>query len=97
MYPCACCGYLTQAEPPPDTHAICEVCDWEDDAVQLDDETFSGGANAPSLAEARANYARIGASDPDSLDRFASHDRKNIRIPRSITTPRGSRGWRQRC
>ena len=24
---------------------------------------------APSLAEARANYARIGASDPDSLDR----------------------------
>jgi len=69
MYPCACCGYLTQAEPPPDTHAICEVCDWEDDAVQLDDETFSGGANAPSLAEARANYARIGASDPDSLDR----------------------------
>ncbi|WP_420237422.1 ribonuclease HII [Telmatobacter bradus] len=63
-YACPCCGYLTLAAEPPGTQAICEVCQWEDDLHQFEDPGFEGGANAPSLTEARANYQKIGVSDP---------------------------------
>ena len=38
------------------SYHICPVCFWQDDAVQLEDPDFSGGANKVSLKEARANY-----------------------------------------
>lgn len=63
-YACPCCGYLTLAAEPPGTQAICEVCQWEDDPHQFEDPAFEGGANAPSLQQARANYKKIGVSDP---------------------------------
>jgi len=60
---CACCGYLTLSEDPAvGTYEICPVCFWEQDSVQEADPDYRGGANAPSLNDARANYARIGAS-----------------------------------
>lgn len=62
---CPCCGYLTLREPPPGTYALCPVCWWEDDGVQFRDPDRRGGANAPSLKEARVHFAQIGASDPD--------------------------------
>ena len=63
-YPCPCCGFLTLPAPPPGTHAQCEVCWWEDDPVQFADPGYEGGANAPSLMQARAYFAAIAVSDP---------------------------------
>lgn len=50
--PCPCCGFLT-LEDEYGSFAICPVCDWEDDGVQLANPTSSGGANSKSLAEAQ--------------------------------------------
>lgn len=35
---CPCCGYYTFDEKPSGTYDICEVCFWEDDPIQLDDQ-----------------------------------------------------------
>ncbi|MGB8259063.1 MAG: ribonuclease HII [Terracidiphilus sp.] len=61
---CPCCGYLTLPAPPPGTFAHCEVCWWEDDPIQFADPAYEGGANAPSLHQARAHFAAIAVSDP---------------------------------
>jgi rubredoxin len=60
-YRCPCCGYFTLKQQPPGTFDICPVCFWEDDNIQFRDPTFRGGANRPSLEEARRNYQAIGA------------------------------------
>ncbi|MBV8085759.1 MAG: hypothetical protein JO247_13200 [Chloroflexi bacterium] len=60
-YRCPCCGYFTLDEEPPGTFNICKVCFWEDDNVQFQDPSFSGGANHPSLEEARRNFEQFGA------------------------------------
>lgn len=60
---CACCGYLTVTEE----YDICAVCGWEADNVQEANPSFSGGANKPSLDDARSSYAEMGASDPGKL------------------------------
>ena len=62
-YPCPCCDSLTLTEPPTGTHAICAVCNWEDDSVQFRDPDYVGGANRVSLREARENYRRHGTSE----------------------------------
>jgi hypothetical protein len=38
---------------PPGTYEICEVCDWEDDPVQLRFPNMRGGANKISLVESQ--------------------------------------------
>ena len=68
-YPCPCCGFLAMDGPIRDTYDICSVCGWEDDPVQYDDPDFPGGANKESLNEARANYAKFGAMNKESLPR----------------------------
>lgn len=65
-YPCPCCGHLTFDEPP-GSHAICPVCFWEDDAVQLRRPDCSGGANKPSLIAAQQTYQAIGACEEHVL------------------------------
>jgi hypothetical protein len=50
--PCPCCGFLT-LEDQYGSFAICDVCGWEDDGVQLGNPTSEGGANKRSLAEAQ--------------------------------------------
>ncbi len=60
-YPCPCCGYLTFDEKPCGTFEICPVCYWEDDNVQKDDPSYSGGANGISLNEAKESFAKYGA------------------------------------
>jgi len=62
-FPCPCCGYLQFTEPP-GSYEICAICFWEDDPVQLRWPDSAGGANKPSLEDAQAAYADIGASDP---------------------------------
>ena len=49
-YPCPVCGFLVFDEPP-GSYAICEICGWEDDHVQLTHPTMRGGANGGSLLE----------------------------------------------
>lgn len=67
-YPCPCCGYLTLPQEPPGTYELCPVCWWEDDGVQFKDPDRRGGANSPSLSEARENFRKFGASDRDLAD-----------------------------
>ena len=66
-YPCPCCGLLVFDEPP-GSFAICPVCFWEDDALQLEfATTLGGGANRFSLLQSQANFRRIGACEPERL------------------------------
>ena len=60
---CPCCGCRTLGEPA--SFEICPVCFWEDDGQSdADVDSVRGGPNGSlSLAQARANYRRIGASD----------------------------------
>ena len=60
-FSCPCCGYKTLPGPSP-TDEICEVCFWQDDFVDNHD-TDVLGPNRVTLSEARANFARLGASD----------------------------------
>lgn len=87
-FPCPCCGCLTLPEPPPNTFFICPVCFWEDDGVQLDDPSYTGGANRVSLAGARANFRAFGAIDEASraLVRAPSPDE----IPSQAAANRGA-------
>jgi hypothetical protein len=62
-WPCACCGYHTLPEAPGGTFHYCPVCGWEDDPVQFDDPDYRGGANEPSLREARRNFEMQGRCD----------------------------------
>lgn len=50
VYPCPACGFLVFHEPP-GSYAICPVCEWEDDSVQLKHPMMTGGANSLSLFE----------------------------------------------
>lgn len=77
--PCPCCGYLTLDEATLGSYAHCEICWWEDDPVQFADPDYEGGANAPSLNQARANFHSIGVSDPQFKD--------NARAPRPEEYP----------
>lgn len=61
---CLCCGFLTLDEKPGEgTFETCPVCYWDDDPVQDRDPDFEGGANRPSLNQARENFRRIGAKE----------------------------------
>ena len=56
-YPCSGCGYLVFAKPP-GSLTICPVCEWEDDALQLEfATTLAAGANALTLFEAQRSGA----------------------------------------
>ncbi|MBQ9610772.1 MAG: DUF2974 domain-containing protein [Lachnospiraceae bacterium] len=62
-YKCPCCGYYTFKERAGGTYDICPVCYWEDDLIQLNDETYEGGANKVSLKQARINFLKFGACE----------------------------------
>ena len=81
-FPCACCGCLSLPEQPPGTFKICPVCWWEDD----DYGTFANrnrrrGTNRVSLAEAQANFRRLGAAEGAYVAR--------VRAPRPGELPTG--------
>ncbi|HEU4451489.1 MAG TPA: CPCC family cysteine-rich protein [Longimicrobium sp.] len=75
-YPCPCCGYLVFDEPP-GSYALCPVCDWEDDALQLEfATTLRGGANAGTLLEEQQRYLW-----PEWLRRRADYPRDPLWRP----------------
>ena len=80
-YPCPCCGYYMFDEPP-GSYVICSICFWEDDAIQLETPTYSGGANTPSLIESQANFASLGAMEERLLDHVRKPDAQDMRDPR---------------
>jgi hypothetical protein len=80
LFPCACCGYQTMAQPATGTYDICPVCFWEDDLVQYEDPTYAGGANRPNLIESRVNFERYGACEPTSV--------RHVRPPTPADFPR---------
>jgi hypothetical protein len=51
--PCPACGFLTASEDGYGSYTICDVCDWEDDGVQLANPACGGGASSESLIEAQ--------------------------------------------
>jgi ribonuclease HII len=71
-FACPCCGYFTLLEEPPGTSCQCEVCWWEDDPIQFADPDYEGGANEPSLHQARELFKSIGVSDP----KLKGHERQ---------------------
>lgn len=47
---------------PPGSYDICEICFWEDDAVQLEyATTLAGGANGITLEQAQLSYLAFAA------------------------------------
>jgi hypothetical protein len=78
---CPCCGHLTTPDDGsfPGSFVICPVCFWEDDDVQLDNPDFAGGANRPSLNQARSNYRMFGAVDEGA--------RPHARLPKESELP----------
>lgn len=69
----------------PGSYQICHVCFWEDDAVQLLDPWYDGGANVSCLADAQSTFASCGAME----ERFL----KNVKgvLPDDVRDPQ----WRQ--
>lgn len=49
-FPCPSCGFFMFDEPP-GSYAICVICNWEDDSIQLRHPTMRGGADKESLVE----------------------------------------------
>ncbi|MBF0313784.1 MAG: hydrolase [Oligoflexia bacterium] len=66
-YPCPCCGSLTRSEEEYGTFEICDVCGWEDDFAQAKNPDFEGGANKPSLNQAKENYKNFGKISMDKI------------------------------
>jgi hypothetical protein len=59
-FPCPCCGYRV-FEREPGSHAVCPICHWEDNLVQLRFPLMPGAANMVSLQRGQKNYADFGA------------------------------------
>ena len=55
-YTCPVCKSENEGEFP--SSNVCNVCGWEQDAVQEDDPDYRGGANRKSLNECRAALER---------------------------------------
>jgi hypothetical protein len=72
-YECPCCGALSFSEA--GGYEICP-CGWEDDPVQEAQPDLRGGANKPSLIEARENFSKHGVSDPELARRIEIAQRK---------------------
>lgn len=64
---CPVCGYYTLFRETKENHEICPVCYWEDDPLHLDDTEYRGSCNGQTLAEAKENYAKVGACCKEEL------------------------------
>ncbi len=61
---CVCCGFASLDEQGgTGSYELCPFCFWEDDKTQFEDPTYEGGANQPSLQQAKKNFQTFGACD----------------------------------
>jgi hypothetical protein len=67
-YPCPCCGSLTRSEKEYGTFEICDICGWEDDYAQANNPDLEGGANKPSLNQAKDNYKKYGKISTEKIN-----------------------------
>ena len=67
LHRCPCCGCRTLRER--GGFEMCPVCAWSDAGRdEQDADTVNDGPNGPlSLRQARANYRRLGASEPQYI------------------------------
>jgi len=86
-FPCACCGYRTLPAGSP-SDEICPVCFWQDDFVDNQD-TEVLGPNRVTLSAARANFARLGASE-ERVAQFVRPPREDEGPPEPWTETRTS-------
>jgi hypothetical protein len=77
-YPCPCCDCLTLDER--GGFEICPVCFWEDDGqVSADADSVRGGPNGSfSLAQGRANFARLGACEERFVQKVREPDASEV-------------------
>ncbi|MDQ0472436.1 CPCC family cysteine-rich protein [Labrys wisconsinensis] len=61
---CPCCASASLSEE--GAYEICPACGWEDDPVQRADPDYAGGANAPSLNQARQAWLAARSRDGSS-------------------------------
>lgn len=62
---CPCCGYVSLPER--GMSLICRVCFWEDDAFVGDVLDCDSLCNHMTLRQARSNFVKIGACEPEML------------------------------
>lgn len=79
-YPCPVCGYYV-FDYPPGSYALCPICWWEDDLVQLSFPLMEGGANTPSLYAAQQEFLRSGSSDAACIDQVRKPEAADRRDP----------------
>lgn len=61
-YTCPVCGYKV-FEQSPGSDAICPICFWQDDLIDLEKMYEPVGPNKVSLEQAQKNYKEFGASE----------------------------------
>jgi hypothetical protein len=66
-YTCPACGRVVFTEVPGSCE-VCEVCGWQDDALQLASPTSPGGANRESLEEAQLRVQLAGTTSARRRD-----------------------------
>lgn len=78
-FTCPCCGYKTFTEKPNGTYDICEICFWEDDATQLADPNYEGGANKVSLKQGQNNFLLFGACEKEMVNNVRPPNKNEMR------------------
>ncbi len=68
-WPCPVCGHDTFGEPP-GSYAICSVCGWEDDPVQIKHPRMRGGANGGSIFDYQQNREAWVINEKHNRDPF---------------------------
>lgn len=76
---CPCCDYLTLEER--GQYAICPVCFWEDDGIDLPDLDVHSGPNHMTLRQGRQNFESFGACDRAMLPNVLPESSRST-IPR---------------
>jgi hypothetical protein len=71
---CPCCGYYSLYCECERNFNICPVCYWEDDPLQFLEHDYWGGANKPSLNQAKRNFLLFGAVE----ERLIRYTRKPL-------------------
>lgn len=66
-------------DEPPGSYAICPICFWEDDIVQLRLPTMLGGPNKTTLVDAQRTFVRVGACEERLIKRVRPPSDADVR------------------